>query len=75
MGALRCASIRLRRSSGVEFLLLPCTSGMYLRSQVAQNNWPLYHKGARSSLKVAHNCRPLAFQVLLHVVGDYSYLV
>ena len=38
----------------------------YLESQVAQNNGPLYHKIAQSSLKVAHNYWPTAFQAIIH---------
>ena len=35
----------------------------YLESQVAQNTGPLCPNLAHSSLKVALNCEPLAFQV------------
>ena len=34
-----------------------------LESQVAQNNRPIYPKVDHTCLKVAHNCKPLAFQV------------
>ena len=41
------------------------TGIMYLESQVAQNNGPLHHKVAHSSLEATQNFGPRAFQIRL----------
>ena len=43
--------------------------GPYLESQLAENNWLLYHRVAQNSLKVANMVKPLALQVNPFIKG------
>ena len=57
----RCQSQRPR--IGNDFQDLGDTRQAYLESQVSQNSRPLHPEVAHDPLKVAHSCRPLAFQI------------